>query len=94
MSYSNEYYRDIGKRLEALRGLFASMPENNKNLGFYDIYLAANELELALHTLCDFLLEPTSPNVSDSALEQIQLLHRMMKIDDCCVQKLKEKQLG
>lgn len=91
---NNSHFRDVADRLRALRSVFSLGPAGLKYQGFFDEYLDVNELELALHAVCDFLLEPTTPNVDDEAIEQIQVLHRLMKLEDDCTRTLKEKAEG
>jgi hypothetical protein len=85
------HLHDVADRLKELRNVFSEGPEGSKYLGFFDEYLDANELELALHAVCDFLLEPTSAAVDDAVLEKIAVLHRLMKLEDDCAARLKEK---
>jgi hypothetical protein len=49
------------------------------------------EFELALHVVCDSLLELRSPPVAKSIVDQIQLLHSAMRIQDGCVDELLKK---
>jgi hypothetical protein len=91
MNDLHSHHRDVANRLEALRNVFSGGPEGSKYLRFFDEYLDVNELELALHAACDFLLEPTTPAVDDAALEKIEMLHRLMKLEDDCTMKLRQK---
>jgi hypothetical protein len=59
----------------------------------FDEFLEHHEFEVALHTLCDFVLESDSPPVTTKILEQIQHLHAAMKINDSCVEQLRKKAL-
>ena len=70
----------VTERSEAFRDLF-------------DEFLKHYEFELALHALCDFVLESDSPPVTTTILEQIQHLHATMKINDSCVEQLRKKAL-
>jgi hypothetical protein len=60
-------------------------------LDLFDEFLEHHEFELALHTLCDFVLESDSPPVAATIVDQIQLLHSGMKINDSCVEQLRNK---
>ena len=84
-------HREVANRLEELRNVFSAGPEGSKYLRFFEEYLDVNELELALHAVCDFLLEPTTPAVEDAALEKIEMLHTLMRLDDNCTARLKDK---
>ena len=87
----HSHFRDVADRLEALRNVFPAGKEGSRYLGFFEEYLRANELELALHAVCDFLLEPTTPQPADDALSKIKTLHELMGLEDDCVPKLRRK---
>lgn len=67
----------------------------NENLSGYrqhfDEVLNANEFEIALHALCDFLLDPTTPNIGLSEINKIDVLHEKMGLDDTCAAALRAK---
>jgi hypothetical protein len=81
------HYRDVSDRLGRLKDLVS----NAEGLRYFEESLAANELEVALHALCDFLLERSSLPVSSAVLEQVKDLHDLMQLEDNCVEKLKQK---
>jgi hypothetical protein len=81
------HYRMISERLGSLRHLFS----DDERLKYFEESLAANELEVALHALCTFLLEPSIPPVSSAALERIGNLHSLMQLEDDCVERLRLK---
>ena len=87
MKNLHAYYRDVSERLGSLKDLISDAGR----LKYFEESLAANELEVALHALCDFLLEPRTPAVSCAALRQIESLHTLMEIEDDCIKKLSEK---
>jgi hypothetical protein len=62
-------------------------------ISLFDEFMKEGEFGLALHAVCDFLLEPGSPRVTKSTLDRIQHLHTAMKVDDSCVQMLQERKL-
>jgi hypothetical protein len=94
VAYSSEYYRDLASRLMALRVVFSTCTEDRRYVELFDEFLAVNELELALHQVCDFLNEPTTPDPSDAVLDQIRGLHATMELNDDCVEKLTTKVEG
>jgi hypothetical protein len=55
-------------------------------LNLFDEFVENHEFELAVHVVCDFMLEPNSPPVSTSTVEQIRRLHVAMEIDNHCVE--------
>jgi hypothetical protein len=77
--------------LEVLRRLLARAAESSKYLQFFDEYLGASEFELALHILCNFFLEPATPEISEEALNEIRVLHKAMELEDDCVERLQRK---
>ena len=81
------HYRILGERLERLKGLVSDADRRR----YFEESLAANELEVALHALCNFLLEPGAPPVSGTALHEIESLHAEMRIVDDCARRLAEK---
>jgi hypothetical protein len=54
----------------------------------FDEYLEANELELALHSACDALLENPFDKHSAEVLKKIEDLHKAMELRDDCVERL------
>lgn len=54
----------------------------------FDDYLEANELELALHSACDALLESPIHKPSADVLKKIQGCHEAMELRDDCVGRL------
>ena len=86
-----EHYKVLESSLLELRHLFRL----NENLSDYrqhfDEMLNANEFEIALHALCDFLLERTTPNVRLGEINEINMLHEKMGLDDDCVAALRAK---
>lgn len=86
-------HRDLEAKLAALR---RSLPREleAKYSNLFDEFIQQHEFELALHTVCDYLLEPTTQPHADDILEQIQNLHAAMKIEDNCLADLREKAGG
>jgi hypothetical protein len=83
------HYRDLSNRLDSLRRLFSRDEGSKQRVEFFDEFLSANEFELALHTLCDFLLESENAQCDQAALDQIEVLHQKMRINDDCVDSLR-----
>jgi len=86
-----QHWEDARLKLESLRHLllFNKVPESR--LAYFDELLWANELEVALHTLCNFLLEHESATVETHDISAIESLHRQMQLVDECVSQLRYK---
>jgi hypothetical protein len=50
-----------------------------------------HEFGLALNAFCDCVLEQGAPPVTTTIVDQIQLLHAAMKMNDSCVEQLRKK---
>jgi hypothetical protein len=74
-----------------LRELRAALEDHvvfRNRRAWFDEFLAANELELALHTACDALLEAPSDKPSAEVLQKIEDLHKAMELRDDCLERL------
>ena len=60
-------------------------------LTLFDEFVDQDEFGLALHCVCDYLLEPQTAAPDTSTLERIALLHSAMQIGDECIELLREK---
>jgi hypothetical protein len=87
----NAYYREINAALGEMKWLFDDQPKAAGYRDYFEETLDANELEIALHALCNFLLETTTRPVPESVIAQIQAVHAAMGLQDQCVSKLREK---
>jgi hypothetical protein len=61
-------------------------------LDVFDEFGQQQEFKLALHAVCDFILDSNSRQVSESIINEILHLHTAMEIDDACVQELQSHQ--
>lgn len=84
-------FSKIRSELQLLRPLLLTS-EGRGFLALFDEFLREHEFGLALHALCDYMLEPSSPRVSESTIRAIQDLHFLMEIDDSCVADMRNKQ--
>jgi hypothetical protein len=57
----------------------------------FDEFLREHEWGLALHVVCDYLLEPATPPAAAELIEEIQGLHKAMGIEDSCAIDLRRK---
>jgi hypothetical protein len=85
--------KELEGRLQDLRPVLLT-ERDNSFLDLFDEFMQQREFELALHAVCDFILDPDSPPVSRAILDQIQRLHILMRIDDHCVEKLQRLNSG
>ena len=85
----SEMPTDIGQMLASLRNV-VSVQWNSDAPAIFDEFIREHEWDLALHVVCDCLLEQTTPP-EPAVVEQIQALHDIMKIGDSCVMKLRRK---
>lgn len=91
MSTSVNRSRDLANRLQDLRAILAGKPEATGYLKFFDEFLGEGEFGLALHAVCDYLLEPGVPPVDGPTIERIRSLHASMEMTDECVDQLNAK---
>lgn len=90
-----ENLRDsLQRQLQSLSGLVSELQDDRPYREIFDEFLREHEFDLALHVLCDVLLKPQTPAVNQSALKQIQELHRLMGLEDECVKQLQDKMKG
>ena len=73
-----------------LQELKEGLPEgvDLKRPPLFDEFLREHEFELALHVLCDYLLEPTTQPAAPTVVKLIEKLHASMQIVDNCVADL------
>ena len=85
--------QQVEAQLQALRPVLLTK-RNHSFLDFFDEFMQQREFGLALHAVCDCILEPDSPRVSRSILDQIQQLHAAMGIVDGCIEELQAQKLA
>ncbi len=86
-----QHWASVRSELLDLRHLFTSNPGGNVSVDYFDESLEANELEIALHALCDRVLTASTTRVSDAEIEKIALLHVQMELADECVSAIRRK---
>jgi hypothetical protein len=77
--------------LRPLRAVFENNGTVSPQRKFFDEYLDANELELALDTVCDFILESPTPMADTSVLARIEDAFRAMELQDDRLGKVRSK---
>lgn len=86
-----EQYAALTKQLQSLRPLFSLNESGSSFHVYFDEWLDANEFELALSALCDFLLEQTTPGITSAELEKIDAVFHAMDLNDDRVAALRAK---
>jgi hypothetical protein len=87
MANQEAQFEEVRTRLGNLRHLISGSDAARRYLALFDELLREYEFALALETLCDFLREVSSP-IDPAVLVQIDDLHRLMKVEDTCIEKL------
>jgi hypothetical protein len=82
------HYDHVSALLRELRAALEDHVVFRSRREAFDEYLEANELELALHSACDALLESPFDKPSAEVLKKIEDLHKAMKSRDDCVERL------
>jgi hypothetical protein len=82
MANFDELHQNLKGQLQTLRDSVPALKDDPQYLEVFDEFLREYEFGLALETLCDFLLEPRVPLVSEALLEQIENLHQQMHVED------------
>jgi len=78
----------VRKKLTVLGSDCEAWLEGSSRELFYD-FMRADEYDLALHVVCDQVLEQSAV-ISEHAIGQIEELHRLMGIRDDCVAKMRK----
>jgi hypothetical protein len=91
MQNLRKHFIEVNQILLPLQSAFNSNPEGGRRREYFLESVEANEFEIALHALCDFLLEHQDASVTEDLLARIDELHKKMEIDDECVIKLKSR---
>ena len=86
-----EHYAALTKQLRSLRQLFSLNERDSSLRAYFDESLDANEFEIALSALCNYLLEPTTPGIASAEVEKIDAAFRAMDLDDDRVAELRSK---
>ncbi len=71
------------ERLSSLKPAFSGNHSEDR-LDRFNEYLSANEFDLALHILCDYLIEHAPKSLNPRLVADISELHSMMELEDEC----------
>ena len=74
-----------------LRNSLPELLQDEKYLQLIDEFIREDEFGLALESICDFLLEPEAPPLARDNLTQVESLHRLMGVEDACLDRLRRK---
>ena len=84
--------KEVAAQLQSLRPTLLT-EHGHSFLDLFDEFMREQELELALHVMCDYILEANSLTVSIATVEQVRRLHTEMEIVDDCVEDLQNRKL-
>jgi len=82
--------QNLTDKFHPLRAALAKQ-EDLGDLELFDTLVDNYEFELALHFLCDYLLEQQGCGTDIDTIERIAVLHSEMEIQDNCVALLSAK---
>ena len=80
--------QDLRNSVNELRSILAEGPGGDRYLTLFDEFVRECEIGLALHNICDYLLDPGRPAGSPGTIERIRKLHEVMEIHDDCLERL------
>jgi hypothetical protein len=86
-----EHWASVRSGLLDLRHLFDLNPDGDASVVYFDESLEANELEIALHVLCDCVLTASTIRITDTEIEKVDLLHCEMRLEDECVSSIRRR---
>ncbi len=84
-------FDELRARVEQLRPILADKQDAYGYLSLFDEFVREAEFGLALHAVCDCLLEPETPRPEPTTVERIRALHALMEIEDDCLDRLRQK---
>jgi len=82
---------NLANEVGELRHILTEKADASGYLKFFDEFLGEHEFGLALHAVCDYLLESEVERIDCVTLEQIEALHSSMSVIDDCVQRMRTK---
>lgn len=89
-AYNQPAWREeMVQKLRSLRPVLSAGGDDVNQL--FDDFVREHEWGVALHLVCDHLLEPTAQAAPEAVIQQIQSLHEAMGIKDTCVADLRGK---
>jgi|SRR5271163_4604480 len=89
-TYNTPAWRqDMVRKLASLKPLLSAGGDDLNQL--FDEFVQEHEWELALHLVCDYLLEPKTHAQPEAVIQEIRDLHDVMGIEDTCIADLRQK---
>lgn len=85
------HFRELKAKLEERRPLLTGTVAAAGYLEFFDEFLREQEFDLALHMVCDFVIDESVRQIDSAAVELIHAIHQSMAIQDDCVERIKAK---
>jgi hypothetical protein len=85
------HLRELKAKLEELRPLLTGTVAVGGYLEFFDEFVREQEFDLALHMICDFVIDENVPQIDPAVVERIRAIHQSMQIQDDCVERIKAK---
>lgn len=82
--------QELKSSLAQLRPILEG-PEQQGYLALFDELVEHHEFGLALHCVCDYLLEPQTAAPDQVTAQRITWLHSAMQIEDECIESLRER---
>ncbi|HEV2280046.1 MAG TPA: hypothetical protein VGS02_17840 [Acidobacteriaceae bacterium] len=91
MHEQEQLWHDVRKQLIPLGAVFDRGESASKYRDWFRETLDQNELELALHAVCEFLIENPNATLKTAELDRIRVAHELMSLEDDCIRKLVER---
>ncbi|HWX56530.1 MAG TPA: hypothetical protein VN176_18250 [Verrucomicrobiae bacterium] len=82
---------ELRAKLEHLRAILAEGQCAHGYVTLFDEFVREAEFDLALHCVCDYLLEKETAPPAATVTDQIHALHVAMGLNDDCINRLCEK---
>jgi len=90
MENHRTWQQEMKEKLARIRAVLSE--GGNANLSeIFDEFVREHEWGLALHVVCDYLLETTTQAAPAVVIQEIHTLHEIMRIEDTCVADLQRK---
>ena len=85
---------EIWERVKKLRPVLSGGQNAGGYLNLFDEFVRECELDLALHCVCDYLLERATPKLDRTTAEEVCSIHLAMELQDDCTERLRAKTVG
>jgi|SRR5580704_10173966 hypothetical protein len=85
---------ELRVRVMQLRPVLLGGLKTDGYLNLFDEFVREWEPDLALHCVCDYLLEPETVTLDGATIEEVCSIHLSMDLRDDCVERLRTKRAG